>query len=84
MPDSTFQKIKQYLKLEYTAIRKININTATADELKAHPYINNNIANSIVAFRTEHGSFTNREDVKKVMILTDQIYAKIAPYLVTE
>src|SRR5688500_322323 len=34
LPDSTFQKIKQYLKLETNAIRKININTATADELK--------------------------------------------------
>ncbi len=39
LPDSTFQKIKQYLKLKITSVRKININTATVDELKAHPYI---------------------------------------------
>ncbi|MEK7225163.1 MAG: helix-hairpin-helix domain-containing protein, partial [Bacteroidota bacterium] len=49
LPDSTFQKIKQYLKLESASIRKININTATVDELKAHPYIKWSIANPIVA-----------------------------------
>ena len=84
VPDSTFQKIKQYLKLESTLIRKININTATVDELKVHPYIKWSIANPIVAYRNEHGSFMKIEDIKKVMILTDQVYDKIAPYLVTK
>src|SRR6185436_20843184 len=58
LPDSTFQKIKQYLKLENTTIKKININTATVDELKAHPYIKWSIANPIVAYRNEHGRFS--------------------------
>jgi len=39
LPDSTFQKIKQYLKLDNASVKKININTATVDEMKAHPYI---------------------------------------------
>ena len=65
LPDSTFQKIKQYLKLENASIRKININTATIDELKAHPYIKWSLANPIVAYRTEHGLFSKVEDVKK-------------------
>ena len=81
LPDSTFQKIKQYLKLENTSIRKVNINTATVDELKAHPYIKWSIANPIVAYRNEHGPFSSIEDIKKVMAVTDEIYNKIAPYL---
>lgn len=84
LPDSTFQKIKQYLKLENTSIRKININTATVDELKAHPYIKWSIANPIVAYRTEHGPFGKVENIKKVMAVTDEIYSKIAPYLTTQ
>jgi len=84
LPDSTFQKIKQYLKLENTSIRKININTATVDELKAHPYIKWSIANPIVAYRTEHGPFGKVEDIKKVMAVTDEIYSKTAPYLTTQ
>ena len=84
LPDSTFQKIKQYLKLENTLIRKININTATIDELKIHPYIKWSLANPIVAYRNEHGPFSKVEDIKKVMAVTDDAYNKIAPYLTTQ
>ena len=81
LPDSTFQKIKQYLKLDNPLLKKININTATIDELKAHPYIKFSLANPIVAYRNEHGAFSKIEDIKKVMAVTDEIYKKIAPYL---
>ena len=81
LPDSTFQKIKQYLKLDNPSVKKININTATVDEMKAHPYIKYSLANPIVAYRNEHGSFSKIEDIKKVMAVTDEIYKKIAPYL---
>ncbi len=81
LPDSTFQKIKQYLKLETTSLRKININTATIDELKAHPYIRYTLANPIIAYRNQHGNFVAIEDIKKIMVITDDIYTKIAPYL---
>jgi competence protein ComEA len=84
LPDSTFQKIKQYLKLDNASVKKININTATVDELKAHPYIKYSIANPIVAYRNEHGPFAKLEDIKKVMVVTDEVYSKIAPYLTTQ
>jgi competence ComEA-like helix-hairpin-helix protein len=84
LPDSTFQKIKQYLKLENPSPKKININTATVDGLKAHPYIRWGIANPIVAYRNEHGPFSKIEDIKKVMAVTDEIYDKIAPYLMIQ
>ena len=62
-------------------MKKININIATFDELKTHPYIKYNLANPIVAYRNEHGAFSKVEDIKKVMAVTDEIYKKIAPYL---
>ncbi len=81
LPDSTFQKIKSYLKLETTSIKQININTATIDELKAHPYIRYQLAKPIVAYREQHGPFDKTEDIKKVMVITEDVYEKIAPYL---
>ena len=81
LQDSTFQKIKQWLKLDNASVKKININTATIDEMKAHPYIKYNLANPIVVYRNEHGSFSKIEDIKKVMVVTDEIYKKIEPYL---
>jgi competence protein ComEA len=84
LPDSTFQKIKQYLKVDNNAVKKININKASVDELKTHPYIKYALANPIVAYRNEHGPFAKIEDIKKVMAVTDEIYNKIASYLVVQ
>ena len=84
LPDSTFQKIKHYLRLESHTVRKININTATIDELKAHPYIKYSIANPIINYRNEHELFSSVEDLKKIMIITDELYRKIEPYLTTQ
>lgn len=84
LQDSVFQKIKEYLKVNANSIKKININTVTIDDLKLHPYIKYNIATPIVAYRNEHGLFSKTEDVKKVIIVTDEIYRKIAPYIVTQ
>jgi competence ComEA-like helix-hairpin-helix protein len=81
LPDSTYQKIKQYLSLNNPQVKKININKATVDELKAHPYIKYSLANPIVAYRNEHGPYSKVEDIKKVMVVTEEIYNKIALYL---
>lgn len=81
LPDSVFRKIKDKLVIHNTDVKKMNINTATTDELKAHPYIRFNIANAIVHYRTLHGQFTALDDLKKIMIITDDLYMKAGPYL---
>ncbi len=84
LADSVFRKIEPLLKLEVKTWRKININTATAEELKVHPYLKWNVINALLAYRKEHGSFRNTDELKQVMAVTDEIYGRIAPYLVTE
>lgn len=81
LPDSTFQKIKSRLVIGNGSVKKMNINTATIDELKAHPYLRYSIANAIVQYRMQHGSFALVSDIKKIMTITDEIYGKAAPYL---
>ena len=81
LPDSTFQKIKSRLVIGSGNVKKLNINTATVDELKVHPYLRYNIANAIVQYRTQHGSFSSVNDIKKIMTITDEIFDKAAPYL---
>jgi competence protein ComEA len=84
LPDSTFQKIKNRLILSNVPVRKININTALLDEMKTHPYIRYNVANAIIQYRTQHGNFSSIGDLKKIMIVTDDIYKKIEPYITIE
>ncbi len=81
LPDSTFEKIKSRLVIGNSNLKKLNINTATVDELKAHPYLRYNIANAIVQYRTQHGSFAAVSDIKNIMMITDEMYNKAAPYL---
>ncbi len=81
LPDSTFQKIKSYLVISNSSIQKLNINSATVDELKAHPYIRYNLANAIVQYRSQHGNFLAVTDIKKIMIVTDDIFNKAESYL---
>jgi competence protein ComEA len=81
LPDSVFRKIRDKLVIHNTEVKKININSATADELKVHPYIRYNIANAIVQYRALHGSFATLDDLKKIMIITEDLYLKASPYL---
>lgn len=84
LPDSTFQKIKPYLVFNKGSFKQININTATADEMKLHPYIRYNLANAIFQYRRQHGNFNSVEGIKKIMLITEDIYNKAAPYLTIE
>jgi competence protein ComEA len=81
LPDSSFQKVKQYLNISNASVKKININTATKDEMKMHPYIKWNLANAIVEYRNQHGEYKTADDVKKIMLVTEDIYSKVSPYL---
>ena len=83
LPDSTFQKIKASLQLNGT-VRKLNVNTATKDELKVHPYIKWNLANAIVEYRNQHGVFKSLDDLKNIAIIDQATFDKIVHYLSIE
>ena len=79
--DSLFKSFDQYLQIKDSSILKINLNTCSREELKSHPYIKWNVANAIINFRVQHGTFKSLEDLKKIHILKDNLYYKIVPYL---
>lgn len=80
LPDSTFQKIRSRLQVD-GEVRKLNVNTATKDELKAHPYIRWNLANAIVEYRNQHGAFKSLEELKHIALVYEATFGKMAPYL---
>jgi len=61
--------------------KKININTATAEEWKIFPGIGEVIANRIVKFRTSMGGFKSVNQVAKTYGLSDSVFQLIKPYL---
>lgn len=81
MDSSRYLQLVPYVTVNPHAIRKINVNTATLEALKQHPYIGYNIALSITSYRQAHGPFQRPEDLKKSALVTEKVYARISPYI---
>ncbi len=80
LTDSSFQIIKPYLTC-VSPVKKININEAGLEVLKDHPYIRLPLARFIVDYRSQHGKFERIEDLQKLIMVTPEIFEKMAPYL---
>lgn len=79
--DSMLIKLDSTLIISKVEPRKMNINTAAADELKNHPYISWSIANSIVSIREQHGEYQKLDEIKKSVLIDDSLFIKLSPYL---
>ncbi|TXK24760.1 helix-hairpin-helix domain-containing protein [Pontibacter qinzhouensis] len=69
-----------YVQQGYTP-KKLNINLATADELRAHTYISPNVARALVAYREQHGPYKQIDEIRKIKIISPELYEKLLPYL---
>ncbi len=77
-----YEKIKPYLSLDTGIVRKININTATAAELRQHPYVDAYLAKSIVNGRKNtKGGYRSLDEMKRATHVYQELYDKIKPYL---
>lgn len=56
---------------------KVNINSATLEELKTLKGIGDSKANSIIEYRENSGSFKNIEDIKNVDGIGEKVFEKI-------
>ena len=81
MDAEKFAEIKDHVKADSTYIRKININTASAAELKRLPYITWPVANGLSNYRKAHGNFTSVAGIKSCALITEELFRKIEPYL---
>jgi DNA uptake protein ComE-like DNA-binding protein len=81
MTPEKMEEIKPYIQIDLHQVRKLNINTATAEEFKKHPYFTWNMANAIVKLRNQHGLFKSINDLKMSVVLSEELFLKIKPYL---
>ncbi len=63
---------------------KVNINTATAEELMTLPGIGESKADSIIEYRETHGGFQCIEEITNIPGIKDGIYNNIKDYIVVD
>ncbi|WP_299454898.1 helix-hairpin-helix domain-containing protein [uncultured Microscilla sp.] len=71
----------QHTSLTPANIKKININTAKFEILKAHPYIGYKLAKIIVNYREHHGNYNSIKDLGKIKIIDEAKLAQLTPYI---
>jgi competence protein ComEA len=81
MTPETYDKIKDNVFISEKDVKRIRINSVTIEELKAHPYLNWNKANSIIKMRIQRNGFKNIEEIKESVLIDTETYEKLFPYL---
>ena len=75
--NSTSSKSNSSNNTEVDTNTKVNINTATLEELQTLTGIGESKAKSIIEYREENGNFTNPEDILNVSGIGETLYEKI-------
>lgn len=63
------------------AVRKLNLNTLSLNELKRHPYINYYQARAIVDYRRVKGKLTSLDDLQLLRDFSAEARQRLAPYV---
>lgn len=76
-PESTLP----YLDIQPNSIRKLNINRASAEQLRKHPYITFAMARQIMDYRRLRGNIRDLNDLSLLPNFTKETINKLRPYI---
>lgn len=79
--DERYSQIYSFLTIDTTKIAKIDLNFASVNDLKRHPYCNDETARKIIDYRSKAGSFPSVGTLIADSVLTRNEFDKLSPYL---
>lgn len=71
----------QYLSFASTPVRRLNVNKASAEQLRNHPYITYAMAREILNYRRLRGTIQNISDLSLLPSFNKETIAKLSPYI---
>jgi DNA uptake protein ComE-like DNA-binding protein len=80
----TIESNHEFVTVDVALIERLNINEATIEQLKAHPYISYKVANSIVKMRQVNGEYKKVDEILRSKLINLDLFEKIEPYLKVE
>jgi competence protein ComEA len=79
--DSLYLRLEGMLAADSTALKKINLNTATEKEMARHPYLGHYAASGIIRYRTQVTRIRSINELKINGLLSEEVFIKIRKYL---
>jgi DNA uptake protein ComE-like DNA-binding protein len=77
----TFEIIKSRIQVNSDLIEKIDINKCTNEQLNKHPYFGYKISSQLINYRAQHGAFKSLNDLKNLVLLSQESIEKIKFYI---
>ena len=81
MDSARYNDIAPHLYVDPADITQLDLNQASLDQLKRHPYLDYYQAKAIVQLRDAVGPYHNIQDILNIPIIDKETYTHIAPYL---
>lgn len=81
MDSARYADIAPHLTVDTSNIDKIDINTASVDQLKRHPYLDYYQAKAVVRLRDERGPYRQPTDLLNIPTIDTQTFKRIEQYL---
>ena len=84
LDSSRYEQLRDQIVIGTTDIKKLDLNTATFKEMRAHPYFEYYLVKEIFHYRDVNGRFDSVAELKKIPVIYKELYERIAPYLKTD
>ena len=81
MDSVRYNHIAPYVTIDCAGVTPLDLNSATVDQLKSHPYLDYYQAKAIVSMRQQNGPYQDLQGLLMVPIIDKETYIKIKPYL---
>lgn len=81
MTHDVYTRISDGITVDSALVKKINVNTASIDKLRAHPYLDFYQAKSIYEYRRRKGKLTSVRDLQILQDIDRETLLKMADYL---
>ncbi len=81
MDTARFEQLKGHVYVDSNQVARIDLNLADYERLRNHPLISPKLANAMVQYRRQHGPYRSLTDLLRIVLMDEEIFRKIAPYL---
>ena len=75
-------KLQPYLYIDRRRVKKLNVNTATYQELVSHPYFDAYLTKLILRHREKSGSIRDLDELQQITHAYPELIEKLRPYVV--